>query len=74
MSPKGVPAQPVVPDYESPWWYDFGTHEIVRASDGCRWSADDVPEFRRSLEEWATNPVIDVAEVDRWVLTQRDRE
>lgn len=52
------------------WLYDYGTHEIVRTRDGARWSADDVPEFRRSIEEWATNPVVDVAAVDRWVLAQ----
>lgn len=55
---------------DSVWWYDYNTHEIVRSSDGRRWPADDVPEFRRSLEEWATNPVVDVDEVDRWVLAQ----
>lgn len=53
-----------------PWFYDYGTHEVVRASDGLRWSADDVPEFRRSIEEWATNPIVDVAAIDRWVLAQ----
>lgn len=68
-----IPA-PAAPDGapEFPWVYDYATHEIVRVCDGRRWSASDVPELRRSIEEWATNPVVDVDEVDRWVLAQRD--
>lgn len=73
MSSKqvGLPRRAPVPDYESPWWYDGDAHEIVRASDGRRWRPDDVPELRRSLDD-RDNPVVDVEEVDRWVLAQRE--
>ena len=51
----------------APWWFDYGTCEVVRASDGRRWDVSDVPELHRSAR--AMNAV-DVAEVDRWVLAQ----
>lgn len=54
----------------SVWWYDYGTHEIVRARDGMRWDPRDVPELERALHD-RDNPVVDVDEVDRWVLAQK---
>jgi len=56
----------------SPWWYDGGTHETVRTSDGMRWDPRDVPELERSLQP-GESPVVDVDEVDRWVLAQGTR-
>lgn len=53
-----------------PWWYDYATGEIVRASDGMRWDVRDVPELRRASRDRA-HPVVDVDEVDRWVLAHR---
>ena len=53
----------------SPWWYDYNAHEIVRYSDGRRWSADEVPELVRSLRD-LNNPEVDVDELDRWVREQ----
>jgi hypothetical protein len=67
--PGTPPAKP-----PSPWFYDYGTNEIVRASDGMRWPVEDVPELRRSVAEWPSNPVVDVAEVDRWVVAQPGRK
>jgi len=57
----------------SPWWYDFGTGEIVRTSDGMRWDPRDVPELARSAND-RSHPVVDVDEVDRWVLAQAHPE
>jgi len=54
----------------SPWWYDVGTHEIVRSSDGQRWRVEDVPELERSA---CAMRAVDVAAVDRWVLEQAER-
>ena len=53
----------------APWWFDFGTCEVVRCADGRRWDVRDVPELHRSARDRA-NPVVDVAEVDRWILAQ----
>ena len=53
----------------SPWWFDYYTGEVVRASDGRRWDVRDVPELHRSARDRA-HPVVDVDEVDRWVLAQ----
>lgn len=67
----GAPSAPAVP--VSPWWYDYNSDEIVRAADGRRWPAHDVPEFVRSLRDRA-HPEVDVDEVDRWVLAQAGRD
>lgn len=46
-----------------PWWFDYGTGQVVRSSDGQRWDARDVAPLNVAGE-------VDVAAVDRWVLAQ----
>lgn len=60
-----APAPP--PVRTSPWWYDYGTGEIVRARDGRRWDTRDVPELARSCRD---RNAVDVDLVDAWVNEQ----
>jgi len=66
--PRGV-REPAQPARSSPWWFDYGACEVVRSSDGQRWGVTEVPELRRASRDRA-HPVVDVDEVDRWVLAQ----
>lgn len=45
------------------WWFDYGTAQVVRSSDGQRWDPRDVPPL-------AVEGAVDVEAVDRWVLAQ----
>jgi hypothetical protein len=51
----------------SPWWFDYGACAIVRTSDGRRWDVTEVPELHNASRALR---VVDVTEVDRWVLAQ----
>lgn len=46
-----------------PWWFDYGTAEVVRRSDGKRWRVEDVALM-------CVKGAIDVDAVDRWVVSQ----
>lgn len=60
-----APAPP--PPRTSPWWYDYGTGEIVRARDGQRWDTRDVPPL-------CVRGVVDVDAVDAWVNEQSETD